>query len=75
METLPVVEQLDGLEKLHARLVPRVVVPVENQLILERAEEALDDCVVVAVAWRLMLAVRPCASSRDRYDRLVYWAP
>ncbi len=51
VQPLPIIEHFDELEHLCAGLLPRVVViPVMDQLVFERAEEALDDRVVVAVA-------------------------
>jgi len=50
MQPLPIIEHFDELEYLRPSLLPRVVIPVMDQLVLQRTEEALDDGVVVTVA-------------------------
>ena len=47
MNPLPVVEDLDELKDLRVRVRSRRIVPLVDQLIFQRAEEALDDGVVV----------------------------
>ncbi len=50
MQQLPIRAHFDELKHLRAGLLPRVVIPIMDQLVLERAKEALDDRVVGAVA-------------------------
>src|SRR5436853_4360086 len=50
MQPLPIIEHLDKLEHLRTGFLPRVVIPVMDQLILERTKEALDHGVVITVA-------------------------
>ena len=49
MQPLPIIEHLD--ERKHVRLdfLSRVILPLMHQLILERTEETLYDCIVVTV--------------------------
>jgi len=51
MQPLPIIEHLDELEHLRPRVLTGVVVALMDELILQRAEEAFDLCVVVAVAF------------------------
>jgi len=54
MEPLPTIEDIDELEHLSPPLMPRVVVPVMDQLALQGAEEALDDGIVIQLPFRRM---------------------
>src|SRR5437867_4032810 len=49
MQPLPIIEHLDELEHLRASVVAGVIVPLMDQLIFERTEEALDHGVVVTI--------------------------
>jgi len=43
MQSLPIIEHLDEFEHLRPGLLPRAVVPVMDQLVLQRTEEALGE--------------------------------
>jgi len=63
MQPLPVVEHLDELKHRRLRRLARMEFLVMHQLILERAEEALDHGIVVAV---------PLAAHTGHQPRLVH---
>ena len=52
MDSPPVVERLDGLEQRRSSLLAAGVTPLGDELVLDGAEKALGDRVVVAVARR-----------------------
>ena len=75
MSSLPVAEDLDVLVDGCPRLgVRRPRAPIKG-LVLQRAEEALDDSAVPAVAFRLVLQVMPLPRSAIWYPSLVYREP
>lgn len=76
MQPVPVIEHLDEFKHRRLRLVTRVEHMVVHELVLQGAEEALDDRVVITVPpFRLILASMPWWARRRWYAVLVYSAP
>lgn len=57
MESLAIIKSFDKRKDLSAGLVSRVIGLTIDEFILQRAEEALGQRVVVAIAMRLMLGI------------------
>ena len=64
MEALAIIERLDELKHRRVRFLARVEPLVMHQLILQGAEEAFDDGIVIAIAFATHTAHQPMLSQQ-----------
>src|SRR5438094_55079 len=69
MQPLTIVEDLNELENLGAGFVPRAIPPVMDQLVFQCAEEALDSCVVITIAFATHAGDEPVVSEHGPIHR------